>query len=88
MGAIADFVEGILHTAGADKYPYAKKAEDLYEKRLRNGDKEIIFLFNNAETEKTIDLEGEVVSCGGDGMLSGKAWTIPANGMGYAVVKN
>ena len=85
--AIVGFVENIFRSAGVDKYAYANKAEDLYEKRLRNGDKEIVFLFNNAETEKNIRLENEILSCGGDGQLNGDLWTLPAKGMGYVVVK-
>ncbi|MBR2623200.1 MAG: beta-galactosidase [Clostridia bacterium] len=85
--AIADFAEEIFRAAGVEKYQYANKAEGVYEKRLRNGDKEIVFLFNNGETEKKFSLQGQIVTSGGDGCLDGGVWTLPANGMGYAVIK-
>ena len=86
--AIADFVEGILQDANVCKYAYANKAEGVYEKRMQNGDKDIIFLFNNGEEKKTVTLQGEILAVGGDGKLDGAAWTLPVNGMGYAVIKN
>jgi hypothetical protein len=86
--AIADFAENIFRDAGASKYQYANNAENLYEKRLKNGDKDIVFLFNNAETEKQIALEGEIISVGGDGQMERGLWTLPAKGMGYAVIKS
>jgi hypothetical protein len=33
-------------------------------------------------------LQGEILAVGGDGKLDGAAWTLPVNGMGYAVIKN
>ena len=86
--AIADFAETIFRDAGVSKYQYANKTENLYEKRLQNGDKEIVFLFNNADVEKQIALDGEIISVGGDGQLSGNIWTLPAKGMGYVVIKS
>ncbi len=85
--AIADFTEEILHAAGARKYAYANRAEDVYEKRLQNGEKDVVFLFNNGETEKKFAFEGEILTVGGDGNLDGNTWSLPAKGMGYIVVK-
>ena len=70
------------------KYVYANRAEGVYEKRLKNGDKDIIFLFNNGEKAQTFVLQGEILAVGGDGKLDGMTWTLPTNGMGYAVIKN
>ena len=85
--AIADFTENILREAGAQKYVYADRLSGVYEKRLQNGDKEIVFLFNNGEVEKEFALDGEILAIGGDGKLNGSAWVLPANSMGYAIVK-
>ena len=45
-------------------------------------------MFNNADVEKQIALDGEIISVGGDGQLSGNIWTLPAKGMGYVVIKS
>jgi beta-galactosidase GanA len=85
--AYLSFMDGVLEDAGAKKYQYANRAEGIYEKRLQQGDKDIIFLFNNGEKDKTFPLQGEIVSIGGDGALNGNDLRIPANGMAYAVIK-
>jgi hypothetical protein len=85
--AYLSFMDEVLQGAGAKKYQYANKAEDIYEKRLQQGDKDIVFLFNNGEKDKTFDLKGEILTVGGDCDLSGNALQVSANGMAYAVIK-
>ena len=85
--AYLSFMDGVLQEAGAKKYRYANCAEGVYEKRLQQGDKDIIFLFNNGENAKTFPLEGEILSVGGDGELCGNTLQVSANGMAYAVIK-
>ncbi|MBQ7948360.1 MAG: beta-galactosidase [Clostridia bacterium] len=84
---LAAFMEELLQGAGVKKYALANNAEGVYEKRLANGDKEIVFLFNNGETEKSFDLQGDILSVGGDGSAEKNVLRVSANGMAYAVFK-
>ena len=85
--AYLSFMDGVLQDAGAKKYRYANCAEGIYEKRLQKDDKEILFLFNNGETDKTFALDGEIITVGGDGSRRGNTLQVKANGMAYAVIK-
>jgi hypothetical protein len=85
--ALLSFMDGVLQDAGVQKYAYANCKEGIYEKRMQNGDKDIVFLFNNDEKDKIFDLKGEILTVGGDCDLSGNALQVSANGMAYAVIK-
>lgn len=85
--AYSAFLEEVLQSAGAKKYEYANCAEGVYEKRLQKDDKQIVFLFNNGETEKTFEMQGKILSAGGDGKAENGKLYVEANGMAYAVIK-
>ena len=85
--AYLSFMDGVLQDAGAKKYRYANCAEGIYEKRLQKDDKEILFLFNNGETDKNFTLDGEIIAVGGDGTRNGNVLQVKASGMAYAVIK-
>ena len=76
----------ILSDTDVKKYAYSDCKNGIYEKRLKNGNNEIVFIFNNSESEKHIELEGDIVSCGGFGCVEGKQWKIPAHSMAYVVI--
>ena len=42
---------------------------------------------NNGEAEKTFDMQGEILSAGGDGRAENGKLYVEANGMAYAVIK-
>lgn len=76
----------ILSEAGVKKYAYSDSENGIYEKRLKSGDKEIVFIFNNSGCEKQIEVESKVVSSGGFGSLDGTLWKIPSHSMAYVIV--
>lgn len=76
----------ILSDADVKKYAYSDCKSGIYEKRLKNGNNEIVFIFNNSESEKQIEMEDDIVSCGGFGCVEGKHWKIPAHSMAYVVI--
>lgn len=75
----------ILSTAEVKKYAYSDSENGIYEKRLTGGDKEAVFIFNNSESKKQIEIEGDIVSFGGFGSLDGKMWKIPPHSMAYVI---
>ena len=85
---ISAFVEKMLLEAGVEKNKLSRTLEGIYEKRQRNGEYEIVYLFNNTDEEKSFDLEGEIVALGGYGSQNGGVGIVPAHSMGYFVIKN
>ena len=82
------FVDGILSDAGIEKYKLADCKGGIYEKRCVNGDKEIIYIFNNSEEEKNFTLEGEILSFGADAKMDGNVMTVPSMGVGYTIIRS
>ena len=85
---IAAFIEKMLSEAGVEKNKLSHTLDGIYEKRLQNGEFEIIHLFNNTNEEKSFDLEGEIIAQGGHGSVQDAHALVPAHSMGYFVVKN
>jgi len=85
--SLADFIEKILSSAGVEKNKLSDTLGGVYEKRLRNGEYEIIFLFNNTNEDKLFDLESEIVSYSDTGSIKDGKACVPANGMAYFVTK-
>lgn len=79
------FVADLLEAAGVHKNEYSDVENFVYEKRLVCGDKEILFLFNCSEEEKTFMLRGGVYACGADGKLDGDRLVLPPDGVAYVV---
>ena len=86
--AYESFVDGILCEAGIEKYKLADVKKCIYEKRTVNGDKEIVYIFNSSDEDKTFDLEKTVVAFGADAVVDGSRMTVPSGGIGYAVIEN
>jgi beta-galactosidase GanA len=84
---LADFMNGIFEAANVKKYAFADVKNGIYEKRLQNGDKEIVFLFNNSDIEQTFDFQTEILAFGGDGTIQNGKLCIHSKGMAYAVIK-
>lgn len=84
---LVDFMTTVLKAAGIQKYAFADSKQGIYEKRLENGDKEIVFLFNNGETDKSFDFGTQILAHGGDGAVNGTKLNVPTSGMAYAVIK-
>ena len=57
-------------------------------KRCVNGDKEIVYIFNNSEEEKNFTLEGEILSFGADAKMDGNVMTVPSMGVGYTIIRS
>ena len=81
-----EFIDGILKQAGIEKFPFADVKNGIYEKRTKNGDKEIVFIFNNSEEDKTFDLGKNIIASGADAINDGGKMLVRAGCIGYAVV--
>lgn len=81
-----NFVSEKIKAAGVEKTTFGD-GNEVYEKRLTDGDKEIIFLLNCSDKEKRFEINGEIVSFGGDGKIDGSALTVCGKGAGYAIIK-
>lgn len=82
-----DFMDGVLNGLGVKPCAYADVENGLYERRLQNGDKEILFLFNCTENDKTVTLKENAAACQG-GELCGENVKIPPFAAVYLTVKN
>jgi hypothetical protein len=56
-----DIVGDILSDAGIGGYKYSDVTGGLYEKRLVNGDKQMIILQNATDQVKTVQIQEEIV---------------------------
>jgi hypothetical protein len=72
--------------AGVEKYKYADFKNGIYEKRLKNNDKIIVFIFNNSDADKTFELEGEISAFGADAVVEENKMTVKSGEIGYAVI--
>ncbi len=79
-------MDKVLSGLGVAPYPYADAANGLYERRLQNGNKEILSLFNCTEDEKTVTIKERAVDCQG-GELSGGKVKIPALTAAYLTIE-
>ena len=86
-GCWRGFMNGVLNGVGVKPYAYADVEKGLYERRLQNGDKEILFLFNCTENEKTVALQERAFDCQG-GVLCGENVKIAPLTAVYLTVKN
>lgn len=84
--SIEKFTEGIMTDAGIEKYKYADFKNGIYEKRLKNNDKTIVFIFNNSNEDKTFELEGEISAFGADAVVEENKMTVKSGEIGYAVI--
>ena len=84
---LAKFAEKMLDEAGVRKNTLSDTLGGIYEKRLVNGEYEIVHLFNNTDVEKHFDLEKDLIAVGGHGTALDGKLAIPAHSMGYAVIK-
>ena len=83
---LATFMENVLQTAGVVKYAFADSDKGIYEKRLDNGEQEIVFLFNNTEETQRFEFDREILSVGGDGNAVGNIFRVKEKSMAYAVI--
>ena len=83
---LARFAEKILDEVGVKKNKLSNTLGGVYEKRLENGEYEIVYLFNNTDEEKCFDLEKEIVAFGGHGSVKDGRASIPAHSMAYFVI--
>lgn len=83
--SIEKFICGIMEDAGIERYKYADFKKGIYEKRLVNNDKTIVFIFNNSNEDKTFELEGEISAFGADAVVEENKMTVKSGEVGYAV---
>ena len=81
-----EFLTKIMTEAGVEKYKFSDFKRGIYEKRTKKDDKEIVFIFNNSEEDKTVDLEKNIIAVGADAVCDGTKMTVGAGQIGYAVV--
>ena len=75
----------ILESANVEKEEFSDHQNGVYEKRLVCDDGEAVFIFNNSEEEKTIEMDCDIKYVGGFGSCEGRTFKVPANGMGYVI---
>ncbi len=81
-----EHVDGIVSMAGVEKYQLGDFSHGVYERRMKSGDKTIVFIFNNSAEDKTFNLEKNIVSFGADAVAVGSRMTIKSGEIGYAVI--
>ena len=81
------FMEELLSSVGAEKYELADAEKGVYERRLKKDGKEIVFLFNNGKSAKTVSLKEKVLAFGGFGTAENGEWTVLPASMAYAVLE-
>ena len=79
--------ENILSEVNLEKYAYADFKNGIYEKRLMKDDLEIIFISNYSEEDIEFAMAGQVEAVGAFASAEGNVIRVPANHVGYAVVK-
>ena len=84
---LATFANKILEAVQVQKNPLSDTLGGVYEKRLVNGNYEIIHLFNNTQKDRCFDLEQAVIAVGGHGSVQQSQATVPAHSMAYFVVE-
>lgn len=84
---LAAFAEKILNASGVKKNKLSDTLCGVYEKRLQNGEYEVVYLFNNTGDERSFDLEGEIVGVSDRGSVKDGRATVPAESMAYFVIK-
>ena len=82
-----EFMEELLSSVGAEKYELADAEKGVYERRLKKDGKEIVFLFNNGKSAKTVSLKEKVLAFGGFGTAENGEWTVLPASMAYAVLE-
>ena len=80
-------MERVIHPGSFTPMARDDTLGGIYEKRLQNGEYEIIHLFNNTQDEKSFDLEKCIVAFGGYGELRDGKAVVPKESMAYFVVK-
>ena len=83
---VENFMNGILQDAGIRKYRFADFKNGVYEKRLLSEDREIVFIFNMSENDKTVSLDRKIVAYGADASVDGDQMTVKAGEIGYAII--
>ena len=83
---IEGFFDKVMQDCGIAKYRFADFKKGIYEKRLSTGTNEIVFIFNLSDADKTVLLDGEIVSFGAEAIVNGSQMTVKAGGIGYAVI--
>ena len=81
-----DFADEILKDACVEKFKFADFKNGVYEKRTKNGDNVIVFIFNNSDKDKTVDLEKSIIAVGADAICDGTKMTVKSGEIGYAVI--
>ncbi len=80
-------IDGIMQDVGSKKYALGNFADGVYERRMRFDHGEIIFIFNNSGDDKTMELDGNIISSGADAIVNGNAMTVKSGEIGYAIVE-
>lgn len=82
-----EFIDKIMQDRGINKYDFADYKNGVYEKRLENGKNEIVFIFNNSQSEKTAEFDSKIIDFGADALIDGNKMTVKPGEIGYAIIK-
>lgn len=84
---LAAFALELMADAKLRKNELSDTLGGIYEKRLTNGDFEIVYLFNNSDREINVNLEKPIVACGGQGKYKDSNATVPQGSVAYFIIK-
>lgn len=76
--AVTGLVSVVADQFGFKRTKYGRVKEDLEERRLRNGDTEMIFLINSSDAEKRMKISEKVLKTYGKGRVDDGKAVVPA----------
>ena len=83
---LEELIDRAMIDCDVEKYKLSDFKNGVYEKRLKNGDNTIVFIFNNSECDKAVELDGNIIAFGADAIVKGNEMTVKAGEIGYAVI--
>ena len=83
---VEKLIEQIMSSCGIEKYKFADFKDGIYEKRLASQNETIVFIFNNSEHDKSIELDSKIIAFGADAIVDESKMTVKSGEIGYAVV--
>lgn len=80
------FIESVMNDLEIEKYKFADFKSGVYEKRLRSQENEIIFIFNNSNSDKSFELDSKIIASGANALINENKMTVKSMDVGYAVI--
>lgn len=84
---LKDLVKDILLPENLKNEEFASFKAGIMQRRLINGENEIIFIFNNTQESQSFNIIGDVILHQGEGSFENNTLTVPSMNMSYFVRK-